>query len=301
VKRILIAEFMDESAVASLRRSAAVDYAPALFGDRGALLHAVAEVDALIVRNRTRVDRDVLGAARRLRVLGRLGVGLDNIDLGACEARGIQVIPATGANALSVAEYVICAAMLLLRGAYASSGDVLEGRWPREALAGGREIAGKTIGIVGYGAIGRHVARLAAGLGMAVIAHDPALARSDPHWCELDALFAGGDVVTLHVPFTPQTRGLVDAARLARMKKDAILINTSRGGVVDEAALAAALRAGRLGGAALDVFSEEPLPAGSVLQGAPNLLLTPHVSGLTRESNVRVSEMVAAAVAAALA
>jgi (S)-sulfolactate dehydrogenase len=301
MKRVLISEYMDEAAIASLRRSANVQYQPSLFEDRASLLRAVAEMDALIVRNRTRVDREVVEAAPALRVVGRLGVGLDNIDLAACEARGVKVIPATGANALSVAEYVMCTAMVLLRGAYSSTRAVLDGNWPRDALQGGREIAGKTLGIVGYGTIGRTVARLAAGLGMNVIACDPMMEKTDPQRRDLDSLFESSDVVTLHVPLSNATRSLVDAPRLARMKKDAILINTSRGGIVDEAALAGALRAGRLGGAALDVFSEEPLRAGSPLDGVPNLLLTPHVSGLTRESNERVGAMIAAGVAAALA
>ena len=301
MKRVLISEFMDEAAIASLRRSANVQYQPSLFEDRAALLRAVAEMDALIVRNRTRVDREVVEAAPVLRVVGRLGVGLDNIDLAACETRGVKVIPATGANALSVAEYVMCTAMVLLRGTYSSTRAVLDGNWPRDALQGGREIAGKTLGIVGYGTIGRTVARLAAGMGMQVVAYDPQMQKTDPSWRDLDALFQSSDVLTLHVPLSAATRGLVDGARLARMKKDAILINTSRGGIVDEAALAGALRAGRLGGAALDVFSEEPLRAGSPLDGAPNLLLTPHVSGLTRESNERVGAMIAAGVVAALA
>jgi (S)-sulfolactate dehydrogenase len=301
MKRVLICEYMDEAAIASLRRSANVQYQPSLFEDRASLLRAVAEMDALIVRNRTRVDRELVEAARALRVVGRLGVGLDNIDLAACASGGVKVIPATGANALSVAEYVICTAMVLLRGAYSSTRTVLDGAWPRDALQGGREIAGKTLGIVGYGTIGRAVARLAAGLDMKVFAYDPQMQQTDPQWRDLDPLFETSDAVTLHVPLSAATRGLVDGPRLARMKKGAILINTSRGGIVDEAALASALRAGHLGGAALDVFEEEPLRAGSALDGAPGLLLTPHVSGLTRESNERVGAMIAAGVAAALA
>lgn len=301
MKRVLISEYMDEAAIASLRRSANVQYQPSLFEDRAALLRAVAEMDALIVRNRTRVDGEVVETARALRVVGRLGVGLDNIDLAACAARGVKVIPATGANALSVAEYVICTAMVLLRGTYSSTRAVLDGAWPRDALQGGREIAGKTLGIVGYGTIGRTVARLAAGLGMQVLAYDPQMQKTDPRWRDLDPLLESSDAVTLHVPLNAATRGLMDGPRLARMKKGAILINTSRGGIVDEAALASALRAGRLGGAALDVFEKEPLSAGSPLDGVPGLLLTPHVSGLTRESNERVGAMIAAGVAAALA
>jgi len=300
VKRIVISEFMDVPAVDSLRGTFDVDYAPELVDDRAGLLARVAAADALIVRNRTRVDREVLAAAPGLRAVGRLGVGLDNIDVSACEAAGVAVFPATGANSLAVAEYVIATAMVLLRGAYLSSAEVAAGHWPRARMSQGRETAGKTLGLVGFGGIGRMTARLAQGLGMRVLAHDPALAPDAPAWAEcgvgrreLDALLAEADVVSLHVPLTASTRGLVDAARMARMKPDAILVNTARGGVVDETALAAALRHGKLGGAALDVFDDEPLQAGSPLAGAPNLILTPHVGGVTRESNERVSSLIA--------
>ena len=157
---------MDEPAVASLRGRFDVAYSPSLGAERAALLGAVGAADALIVRNRTKVDRELLERAARVRVVGRLGVGLDNIDMEACRARGIAVFPATGANALSVAEYVLCSAMLLLRGAYLSSAAVAAGRWPREALSNGRELGGKTLGIVGFGLIGRTVARLASALSL---------------------------------------------------------------------------------------------------------------------------------------
>ncbi len=302
MKKILISEFMEAASVASRREAFDVTDAPTLAGERPALLSAAAQADALIVRNRTRVDAELIAAATQVRVVGRLGVGLDNIDLEACKARGIAVFPATGANALSVAEYVICTAMLLLRGAYLSTPAVAGGGWPREALSSGRELAGKTLGIVGFGLIGRKVAALAGALGMQLYAFDPVSAAEAPgvRRCALDELLRLSDIVTLHVPLTPQTRHLLDAGRLARMKREAILINTARGGIVDEAALARALRAGRLGGAALDVFADEPLPAGSPLAGAPNLILTPHIAGLTRESNIRVSAMIAERVAQAL-
>jgi len=291
---------MDEAAVASLRGRFEVAYSPSLGAERAALLDAVGEADALIVRNRTKVDRELLQRAGRVRVVGRLGVGLDNIDVEACKARGIAVFPATGANALSVAEYVICSAMLLLRGAYLSSAAVAAGAWPREPLSSGRELGAKTLGIVGFGLIGRTVGRLAGGLGMHLCAFDPAQPPQGVRSLGLDALLAESDVVTLHMPLTAETRNLVGRERIALMKPGAILINTARGGVVDEAALARALIDGRLGGAALDVFENEPLPAGSPLAGAPNLLLTPHIAGLTRESNERVSAMVAERVSAAL-
>jgi (S)-sulfolactate dehydrogenase len=299
---ILITEFMDEAAVETLRAQGNVRYDDRL-GEparRDELLALLAEVDGLIVRNRTQVDAALVARAPRLCVVGRLGVGLDNIDSPACRARGIEVIPATGANALAVAEYVICTAMMLLRGSYLATAAVAAGSWPRPALSQGRETAGKTLGIIGFGGIGRLVARLAQGLGMRVIAADPLLPADAAAWAEtgvarreLDALLAEADAVTLHVPLGPDTRHLIDARRLATMRPGAVLVNTARGGVVDEPALAAALRDNRLAGAALDVFEDEPLKEGSVLAGVPNLVLTPHVAGVTVESNQRVSSLIA--------
>jgi len=306
--KIVIAEFMDEAAVASLAARFDVRYDKDLVDRPAELAAALADATAVIVRNRTQVNAALLAAAPRLKVVGRLGVGLDNVDQPGCAARGIVVIPATGANALAVAEYVIGTAMLLLRGVYAATADVAAGRWPRTALSDGCELAGKTLGLVGFGGIGRLTARLARALGMATIAFDAHIAAAAAAWADestacrtFDALLADADVVSLHVPLTPATRNLVDAARIAAMRRGAILINTARGGVVDEAAVAAALRAGHLGGAALDVFDREPLPAGSPLAGCPNLILTPHVAGVTRESNVRVSALIADRVATALA
>ncbi len=305
---IVISEFMDEAAVARLRERHQVLYDPALVDDPERLLLAAASADAIIVRNRTQVRGALLAALQRCRVVGRLGVGLDNIDLPACEERGIQVFPATGANAESVAEYVIAAAMLLLRGAYASTAQVAGGLWPRAQLSHGREAGGKSIGIVGFGDIGRRTARLAAALGMRALAWrgrravDDALFReAGVQAMDLEALLAEADVVSLNLPLTPHTRNLFDATRLAGMKAGAVLVNTARGGIVDEVALAEALRSERLGGAALDVFEVEPLPASPHFDGCPNLLLTPHVAGVTVESNQRVSSMVADAVLAALA
>ncbi len=305
--RVVIAEFMDQAAVASLQRRFATTYDAGLADRRDALLGAVHAADALIVRNRIRVDAELLGAADGLRVVGRLGVGLDNIDLPACAARGIEVIPATGANALAVAEYVIGVTMVLLRGAYFGTAAVAAGDWPRATLSSGRELAGTILGLIGFGSIGQRTGQLARAMGMRVIGCDTGIAATAPVWaaqrtepCSLDALLRAADVVSLHVPLTAATRGLVGAAQIALMKRDAILVNTARGGIVDEAALAEALRAGRLSGAALDVFAAEPLPGGSALANCPNLLLTPHIAGVTRESNARVSMLIAEQVAAAL-
>ena len=296
--RIVISEFMDQPAVDSLAARHDVDYRPRLVDDAAGLQAALPGAAAWIVRNRTPVRGPLLEVARDVRVIGRLGVGLDNIDVDACARRGIEVIPATGANAESVAEYVVSAAMVLLRGSFFSTRAVEAGTWPRQTLSQGREAAGKVMGIVGYGNIGRLTARKAEALGMKVMSYDSQV--PDASTRDLDSLLAQADVVSLHIPLTTQTRGMLDAKRLGIMKRDAILINTARGGIVDEAVLATMLREGRLGGAALDVFDNEPLPAGSPLAGAPRLLLTPHIAGVTVESNERVSALIAQRVLEAL-
>jgi len=298
--KIVISEFMDERAVAQLAARHDVLYVPDLVDNAERLKLEAATADVLIVRNRTQVRGELLNALQRCRIVGRLGVGLDNIDVPACEARGMKVIPATGANALSVAEYVVATAMMLLRGAYQSTPDVAAGQWPRNALGNGREVSGKTLGLIGFGFIGQLTARLARGLGMEVIAFDammdsdhPVFEQTGVRCAGLAEVIAGADVISLHVPLVDTTRGLFNAERIAAMKKGAVLVNTSRGGIVDEAALAAALRSGHLGGAALDVFEKEPLPASEAFAGCPNLLLTPHVAGVTAEANERVSFMIA--------
>ena len=298
--RIVVTEFMDQRAVDQLRAVHDVLYDPKLVDDVARLHAEAAGADAIVVRNRTQVRGELLAALLNCKVVGRLGVGLDNIDMTACEARGMKVIPATGANALSVAEYVIATAMLLLRGAYQSTPDVVAGKWPRNALSGGREIGGRTLGLVGFGSIGQLTAKLAQGIGMTVVAHDAMMDRSNAAFAQagvacvgLDELTASADVISLHVPLVASTRSLFDAKRIAAMKPGAVLINSARGGVVDEAALAAALKRGHLGGAALDVFEAEPMPAGGVFAGCPNLVLTPHIAGVSSESNERVSFMIA--------
>ena len=303
---IVITEFMDDAAVAELAADFDVLYDAGLADRPEALGDLAADARGLIVRNRTQVRGALLESCRRLEVVGRLGVGLDNIDVEACRARGIAVCPATGANDLAVAEYVIAGVLMLLRGAYGASAAVAAGEWPRGRLIGG-EIAGRRLGLIGFGGIARETAKRATALGMIVLAHDPYVADDDPAWQELgvaraalEPLLASCDAISLHVPLDATTRHLIDATALRRMREDAVLINAARGGVVDEQALADALRGGRLAGAMLDVFETEPLPAGSALAGVPNLILTPHIAGVTLESNVRVSARVAADVRAIL-
>ncbi|TFL19942.1 hydroxyacid dehydrogenase [Jannaschia formosa] len=293
---ILITEFMDETWVDWLRARSPVTYEPDLPDRPADLAERARGARALIVRNRTQVRGELLDAG--FGCVGRLGVGLDNIDLDGCKARGIAVYPATGANTLSVAEYVVTTAAMLLRGAYGLRAEMEAGDWPRAHAGQGREIAGKVLGLVGYGEIARVTGRLGRALGMEVIAADPYApdfegAREAP----LEEVLARADVVSLHVPLTDGTRGLIDAAALASMKPGAVLVNAARGGVVDEEAVCDALRSGKLAGAALDTFADEPLGAAHPFAGVPNLILTPHVAGVTQEANTRVSEMTARRVA----
>lgn len=303
---IVISEFMDEAAVDLLRADFDVVHDATLVDKPEELAAILPTARALIVRNRTQVRGAVLAAGTKLEVVGRLGVGLDNIDVDTCKARGITVFPATGANDVSVAEYVVCGALMLLRGAYFASAEVADGGWPRNRLMG-REVMGHSLGLIGFGSIARETAKRAWALGMTILAHDPFLPDDHPVFAEygatplsLNDLLAQAEAISLHVPLTDATRGLIGAEALKRMRPDAVLINAARGGVVDEAALAEALKAGQIAGAMLDVFDREPLPGGGPLVGVPNLILTPHIAGVTVESNVRVSGVIAHAVLGAL-
>lgn len=296
---ILITEFMDEDAVEKLRRKFSVNYDPSLADAQDNIPGLLKDARALIVRNRTRVTDQLLEAAPHLTCVGRLGVGLDNIDQQACTSRDIRVYPAVGANNLSVTEYVVTSAMLLLRKAYLSRDRMEQGEWPRGECSG-HEISGKTLGLVGFGAIAQQTAKMATLLGMKIAAFDPFLPPDHEAWHDvenlsLDHLMQQCDVVSLHTPLNNETRHLINAENLSLMKADAILINAARGGVVDEDALASAMAAGHLGGAALDVFEAEPLTSEAAARFASlnNILLTPHIAGVTVESNQRVSALIA--------
>ena len=297
---ILISEFITSQALETLRRHHEVIYTPELYKDRPALIAALQNIEALVVRNLTQVNEEVLAGAAKLKVVGRLGVGLENIELSACAKRNIKVIPATGANAESVAEYVVGAAVALTRGFIPATTATFNGEWPRPRFSGYHEFLGKTIGIVGFGSIGRIVAKKAHAFGLRCVAYDPMLSGDSVELdgfsvplLSLSELLSESDAITLHLPFLPDTKNLFNAATLDQIKEGACLINTARGGIVDEKALADRLRSGRLGGAAIDVFSTEPAKDLSHFAGIENLILTPHIAGVTQESNERVSQMIA--------
>ncbi len=271
---------------------------PTLWSEPARLHALLGEAEALIVRNQTRVTAELLDAAPRLRVVGRLGVGLDNIDLAAARARSITVSSARNANAIAVAEYVLAAMLHIARNFAAADASVRAGQWDR-AQFGGSELWGRTLGLVGVGEIGRRVAKRAQSFGMTVLGYDPlvgpydfAPAEQEITLLPLDELLARADVVSLHVPLVPATRYLIDAGRLAKMRSHAVLINTSRGGIIDETALFDALANGRLYRAVLDVSEVEPLPAQSPLRTCEAAILTPHVAGLTTEAQERTSRLV---------
>lgn len=297
---IVISEFMDEQAVESLQSDFSVHYDPTLVDQPDQLLALARSARALIVRNRTQVRGDLLSAASDLQVVGRLGVGLDNIDMQACGSASVQVCPATGANSESVAEYVVAGMLMLLRGAYHANASMVAGEWPRTQLSG-QEVNRRHLGLIGFGGISRLVARKAKALDMTVSAYDPMISNDDPVWIEagvepvsLEQLLAQADAVSLHVPLVENTKHLINSGSIAKMKPGAVLINSARGGVVDDAALAAALTKGLLRGAMLDVFENEPMTNENPFHGVPNLILTPHIAGVTEESNVRVSSVTAA-------
>lgn len=268
-------------------------------------LDALARAEGLVVRSATKVRGELLARAPRLRVVGRAGVGVDNIDLTACTARGIAVCNAPAGNTVSAAELTLALMLAMARRVPAADASVRSGAWARSKYQG-VELRGRTLGLIGCGRIGGEVARRARAFGMRVVASDPYLTdeRAEElrvERAELADVVACADVLSLHVPLTDDTRGMIGADALARMKPGAFVVNVARGGVVDEPALAEALVSGHLGGAALDVFEAEPLPDDSPLRSAPNLVLTPHLGASTSEAQELVATEIAEAVRAALA
>lgn len=300
---ILITEFMDESQVERLKKDFSVSYQPDLVNKQDDIPALMKGVRGLIVRNATQVRGKVLEAADKLECVGRLGVGLDNIDMDACKARGVKVFPATGANSDSVAELALGAIFVMFRKSYQATPDTLAGKWPRLALMG-REVMGKRLGLVGIGSTGGALAWRAKGVGMSVVGFDPWVAADAPRWKELgidrvaslDELLPQCDAISVHVPLTADTKDLFNPQTIAKMKDRALLLNLSRGGIINEQALADALKSGKLDGAYTDVFVQEPLKAGSLFDGVPNFYATPHVGARTEEGEARVSTVTADAV-----
>jgi D-3-phosphoglycerate dehydrogenase len=263
------------------------------------LLTALADADALVVRSATKVTRDVIAAAPALRVIARAGTGVDNVDLDAASARGIVVMNAPGANSISVAELALGQMLALARHLPAADAAMKAQRWEKKKFAG-VELRGKTLGLVGLGRIGQEVAARARAFEMQIVAHDPFISaelaeKIGARLASLDEVCAEADFLSLHLPVTPQTRHLLNADRLARCRRGIRIVNTARGELIDEAALAEALKSGQVAGAALDVFQQEP-PADWELAQLPSVVASPHIAASTAEAQELVGVETAAAV-----
>jgi len=256
----------------------------------------IADADALVVRSATKVTAALLEKAGRLRAIGRAGVGVDNVDVDAATRRGVLVMNTPGGNSVSVAEHTLALMLGLARAVPQANASIHAGKWEKSAFSG-TELRGKTIGLVGLGRVGTEVARRARALEMKVLAHDPfvtpaAAAEAEVELVPLDDLLRRSDVISLHTSLSAQTEKLIDAAAIAKMKKGVRLINCARGELIDEAALAEALKSGHVAGAALDTFAKEP-PKDSPLVGLPNVIATPHIAGSTAEAQEEVGTAIA--------
>jgi D-3-phosphoglycerate dehydrogenase len=292
VTRILVADPIAEDGVARLRAAGEVDVVTGL--EPSALRERIGDYDALVVRSETKVTAEVFAAAPRLRVVGRAGVGVDNIDLEAATRHGVLVLNAPTGNTIAATEHAIAMMLALARNLPAADRSLHAGLWERSKFTG-IELREKTLGVLGLGKIGSEVARIAReGLGMRVLAHDPLVtaeraAQAGVELCDFETLLTESDFLTVHVPLTDATRGAIGAAELKRMRTGARLINVARGGIIDEQALADAIRDGHIAGAAIDVFTKEPPDPANPLLQLEKVVVTPHLGASTREAQVNVA------------
>jgi D-3-phosphoglycerate dehydrogenase len=292
--KILVADSIHEDGVRELSKIGEVEVRTGM--SREELIERVRDADVLIVRSATKVTRDVIEAGKKLRIIARAGVGLDNIDVKAAREREIAVVNAPEAPSVAVAELVIGLMLAFVRHIPAADASMKSGKWEKKAFMG-RELRGKILGIIGTGKIGREVARRAKAFEMNLLLYD--VVRDEEfakevggRYVGLEELLRNSDFVSIHIPLTESTRCLIGQREISMMKPGAVLVNTSRGAVVDEKALAEALKAGRIGGACLDVFEKEP-PVGSPILECPNTVLTPHIGASTAEAQREAALIIA--------
>jgi D-3-phosphoglycerate dehydrogenase len=297
VPKVLVSDDLAQQGLDILEQSRGIEvvYRPGM--SPGELLDAIADADGLVIRSATKVTADVIAHASKLRVIGRAGIGVDNVDVDAATARGIAVVNTPEGNNVTTAEHAIALLVALARHIPQATASMKAGQWEKKAFTG-MELFNRTLGVVGIGNIGRIVASRAQGLGMRVIAHDPHIApdaarKLDVELVSLDELFARADAITVHVPRTKETTKLLGREAFARTKKGVLIVNAARGGIVDEAALLEALESGRVGGAALDVFEQEPPPKDHPLLKHPHVICTPHLGASTEQAQVNVAIAVA--------
>lgn len=289
--KILVSDPIAEAGIEKLRAVGEVDVRTGLAPEE--LISAIGEYDALAVRSETKVTAQVIAAARKLKIIGRAGVGVDNIDVRAATERGIVVVNSPQGNTIAAAELTIAMMLAIARNIPQADASVRAGKWERKRFVG-TEVYDKTLGVIGLGKIGGEVARRARGLGMRVLAYDPFATEESAQQVgarlvTLDEIYAQSDFVTLHVPLNDQTRGLIGAPQLARMKDGVRIVNCARGGLVDEAALTEAIRSGKVAGVAFDVFAKEPVDPANPLLALPQNVVTPHLGASTEEAQVHVA------------
>jgi D-3-phosphoglycerate dehydrogenase len=297
VPKVLITDSLAPQGIDVLEAGEGIEVVDAPGLSPEALLGAVVDADALIIRSGTQVTAEVIAAAKQLSVVGRAGIGVDNVDVGAATARGIVVMNTPGGNTVTTAEHAIALLVSLARHIPQASASMKSGKWDKKSYVG-TELFSRTLGVLGLGNVGRIVAQRARGLGMKVVAYDPylsseAASKLDVELLDFDALLARADALSVHVPRTPDTVGLLGAEAFGKMKRGVLLVNAARGGIVDEAALLEALEAGQVEGAALDVFEQEPPPADHPLVTHPRVICTPHLGASTEQAQLNVALAVA--------
>src|ERR1700704_1357250 len=303
--KVLVADSISQRGLDELLRDGALDVVVQTGLSESQLVDIVPQFGALVVRSQTKVTANVLNAGTKLRVVGRAGVGVDNVDVETATRRGVIVLNAPGGNTVSTAEHAFSLLLSVARKIPPAEASIRAGKWDRKSFEG-VELYNKTLGVIGMGRIGSELSRRAIAFGMRVLAYDPYLSATRARSLqvelveELDDLLAGADFISLHTPLTTETHHIIDLARLQKTKRGVRIINCARGGLIDEAALAQALQDRHVAGAALDVFETEPLPADSPLRGAPNLVLTPHLGASTAEAQESVGIEIAQSIRAAL-
>jgi len=299
--KILIADKLNQDGVNILSAAAQTENQPGISHQE--LLETIHNYDALIVRGRTKVSADIFSAARNLKVVGRAGVGVDNIDLAAAQSHGVIIVNSPTATSIAVAEHALALMLATIRFVPRADSTMKSGQWLKKELMGS-ELSGKILGVIGMGNIGSGVAQRAAAFGMTVLGYDPFLSDADIRQrgaepVMLPDLYIRSDMISLHVPLTPDTRNLIDGQAFAHMKRGVVLICTARGGLIDETALVSSLESGQVAAAALDVFSTEP-PGLTALVAHPRVIATPHLGAQTQEAQIRAAINIAEEVLAAL-
>ncbi len=296
--KILITEFINQNSINNLKKKFEIKYDEKIYENKLKLENIIHNYEGLIVRNKTQVDSNVLKKAKKLKFIGRLGVGLDNIDTEFCKNKNIHVQPATGMNADSVAEYVVSSSMSLIKKIPMFHNGTIKGEWPRTTIRSA-EINQKFLGIIGFGTIGKKVAKFCSKNGLKILAYDPYIneindKKIDAKLSNLNEIYEKSDIISIHLPLTDETKNMINKSSFTKMKNNPIIINTSRGSIINENDLIDAYNEKIISGFALDVFENEPIESKFYNKIVPgmNCILTPHISGVTTESNIRVSDFI---------